>query len=58
MPATARHIAALCLRGLLVSSLFLGPLVAIGIARSEEIKIAKNGAGLVLFVSLQRQSLS
>ncbi|WP_169734067.1 hypothetical protein [Ciceribacter selenitireducens] len=58
MRASASHIAALCLRCTLVAGLFLGPLVAVGVARSEEIKIAKSGAGLVLFVSLQRQSMS
>ncbi len=58
MRASASHIAALCLRCTLVAGLFLGPLVAVGIARSQEIKISKSGAGLVLFVSLQRQSMS
>ncbi len=58
MRASASHIAALCLRCTLVAGLFLGPLVAVGVARSLEIKISKSGAGLVLFVSLQRQSMS
>lgn len=58
MRATTSHIAALCLRSALIASLFVGPLVAVGVARSEELKIAKSGAGLVLFVSLQRQSMS
>lgn len=58
MRASTSHIAALCLRCTLVAGLFLGPLVAVGVARSEEIKTAKSGAALVLFVSLQRQSMS
>ncbi|MBC7311741.1 MAG: hypothetical protein H5U11_04520 [Rhizobium sp.] len=58
MSAAISPLAALCLRCTLAVGLFLGPLVAVGIARSEEIKLAKNGAGLVLFVSLQRQSMS
>ncbi|GEO84454.1 MULTISPECIES: hypothetical protein [Alphaproteobacteria] len=51
-------LAAICLRYTLLFSLFISPLVAVGIARSEEIKLTRNGAGLVLFVSLQRQSMS
>lgn len=58
MRATTSHIAALCLRSTLIAGLFVGPIVAVGVARSEELKIAKSGAGLVLFVSLQRQSMS
>lgn len=58
MRASTSHIAALCLRCSLVAALFVAPLVAVGVARSEELKVAKNGAGLVLFVSLQRQSMS
>ncbi|WP_454287603.1 hypothetical protein [Rhizobium arsenicireducens] len=58
MPATLNPFAAICLRCTLALGLFLGPLVAVGIARSEELRVAKNGAGLVLFVSLQRQSMS
>ncbi len=58
MRASTSHIAALCLRCSLIAALFIGPLVAVGVAHSQELKLARNGAGLVLFVSLQRQSMS
>ncbi len=46
------------IRLLLISALLLGPLATLGVLHSNEITVAKRGAGLVLFVSLQRQSMS
>ncbi|MGF0536683.1 hypothetical protein ACQQ2Q_01730 [Agrobacterium sp. ES01] len=46
------------LRLALMAVMLLGPLAALGMAKSGEPVIAKQGAGLVLFVSLQRQSMS
>ncbi|MGV8935943.1 MAG: hypothetical protein ACOH2J_02405 [Allorhizobium sp.] len=58
MTATLRHSASSSLRIVLMAVLFLGPLVALGVSQSDETTVAKRGAGLVLFVSLQRQSMS
>lgn len=58
MTATLRHSTACGLRLVLLASLMLGPLVALGLSQTDELKVAKRGAGLVLFVSLQRQSMS
>ena len=41
-----------------ISGLMLGPLLALGVSKSDSLGIEKRGAGLVLFVSLQRNSMS
>ncbi|SMD11271.1 hypothetical protein [Rhizobium sp. RU36D] len=46
------------LRLALISAMLLGPLVTLGAMHSNEVAVAKRGAGLLLFVSLQRQSMS
>ncbi|MNL76209.1 hypothetical protein D3C87_2021350 [compost metagenome] len=58
MTASILASAASGLRLALIAAMFLGPLAALGVAHSDEIAVAKRGAGLVLFVSLQRQSMS
>lgn len=58
MTATLLHSATSSLRLVLIAALFLGPIAALGIAKSAETGMSKRGAGLVLFVSLQRQSMS
>jgi len=58
MTAKLRHSASSSLRYVMMVTLFLGPLVALGISQSAEAGMAKRGAGLVLFVSLQRQAMS
>lgn len=46
------------LRLAILCAMLLGPLAALGMAKSAEPVIAKQGAGFVLFVSLQRESMS
>ena len=58
MTATITATASSGLRLFLLSALLLGPLAALGMAKSAEPVIAKQGAGFVLFVSLQRESMS
>ncbi|MBO3759580.1 hypothetical protein J5J10_11295 [Ciceribacter sp. L1K23] len=58
MTATIRSAAASSLRLLLLAGIMLGPVAALAIAKSDVIAMEKRGAGLVLFVSLQRQSMS
>ncbi|QLF69916.1 hypothetical protein FE840_010420 [Peteryoungia desertarenae] len=41
-----------------IAGLMLGPLVAVGMSKTDSLGIEKRGAGLVLFVSLQRNSMS
>lgn len=50
--------ARLGLRYCVLAGLLIGPLVALGLAKAEEPAIGKQGAGFVLFVSLQRASMS
>lgn len=50
--------AASTLRLALAAALLLGPLVALGASYTDEVNVSKRGAGLVLFVSLQRQSMT
>ncbi|MFA7416248.1 MAG: hypothetical protein WC048_17390 [Rhizobium sp.] len=58
MTATLIHSVSASFRIAVLAALILGPLTALGMAKSEEIKVGKAGAGFVLFVSLQRQSMS
>ncbi len=58
MSATLLQSAASGLRIALFAALMLGPLTALGFAKAEGPVIGKAGAGFVLFVSLQRQSMS
>lgn len=58
MAASMNMLASSFLRTALVAGIMLGPLLAVGIAHSQEFRMEKRGAGFVLFVSLQRQSLS
>lgn len=43
---------------ILTAALLIGPLVTLGMTYQDEIAVAKRGAGMVLFVTLQRQSMS
>lgn len=58
MTAWLLSTAASSLRLALLASIMLGPVAALAVAKSDAIQIEKRGAGLVLFVSLQRQSMS
>ena len=58
MTVSLTALASSLLRPVLIATLMLGPVMAIGIAHSQELRAEKRGAGLVLFVSLQRQSMS
>ncbi|MGX5665688.1 hypothetical protein ACWKW9_06890 [Rhizobium daejeonense] len=59
MAASMNILTSSILRTALAGTLMLGPVLALGVAHSsQEFRMEKRGAGLVLFVSLQRQSLS
>lgn len=58
MTASVLGSAASSLRVAFLAALLLGPLAALGFSQSGPAGVSKQGAGLVLFVSLQRQSLS
>ena len=58
MSRNLSHQASLCLRLSLIILLFLAPVGALGYASSGSSSLGKSGAGLVLFVSLQRQAMS
>lgn len=58
MSRNLSHQATLCLRLALITLLFLAPVGALGYASSNSSSFGKSGAGLVLFVSLQRQAMS
>jgi hypothetical protein len=58
MTARLLSTAASSLRLTLLASIMLGPVAALAVAKSDVIQVEKRGAGLVLFVSLQRQSMS
>lgn len=58
MTASVLGSAASSLRVALLAALLLGPLAALGFSQAGPEGVSSQGAGLVLFVSLQRQSLS
>ncbi|MCM2474066.1 hypothetical protein HGO38_11340 [Rhizobium sp. CG5] len=58
MTASVLGSAASTLRVALMAFLLLGPLAALGFSQTGPDGVSKQGAGLVLLVSLQRQSLS
>lgn len=58
MSTNLSHQAALLLRLVLLTVLFLAPFGALGYASANSASFGKSGAGLVLFVSLQRQAMS
>ncbi|MCM2400329.1 hypothetical protein NBH20_04130 [Rhizobium sp. S153] len=58
MAASLNILTSSFMRMALAATLILGPVLALGVAHSQEFRMEKRGAGLVLFVSLQRQSLS
>ncbi|WEX87659.1 hypothetical protein PZN02_000076 [Sinorhizobium garamanticum] len=50
--------AILSLRVLILTSLLMAPIGAIAYTKAASLGIGKNGAGFVLFVTLQRQAMS
>lgn len=52
------HSATVALRMLALASLLMAPMGAIAYSKASGLGIGKQGAGLVLFVTLQRQSMS
>ncbi|WP_167590821.1 MULTISPECIES: hypothetical protein [unclassified Ensifer] len=48
----------LSLRVLALASLLMAPVGALAYSKANGLSIGKQGAGLVLFVTLQRQSMS
>ncbi|NRP71185.1 hypothetical protein ILFOPFJJ_02069 [Ensifer psoraleae] len=50
--------ATLSLRVLLLTSLLMAPIGAVAYTKAAGLGIGKHGAGLVLFVTLQRQAMS
>ncbi|MBP1852428.1 hypothetical protein [Rhizobium halophytocola] len=58
MTRTISTSARLTLRLAILATLLIGPLAALGVAKAEHPAVGKQGAGFVLFVSLQRASMS
>jgi len=56
MSSLARS-ATIALRMLTLAALLMAPMGAIAYSKASGLGIAKQGAGLVLFVTLQRQSM-
>ncbi|CAN7571081.1 hypothetical protein [Pararhizobium sp. LjRoot238] len=57
MSSLARS-ATIALRMLTLAALLMAPMGAIAYSKASGLGIGKQGAGLVLFVTLQRQSMS
>lgn len=58
MTAALTHTSATLLRILALSAMLMAPVGALAWSNAGGLGIEKNGAGLVLFVTLQRQSMS
>ena len=58
MTAALAHSSATALRILALSAMLIAPLGAIAWSNADSLGIEKQGAGFVLFVTLQRQSMS
>lgn len=58
MTAALLHTAAIALRILALSAMMIAPVGALAWNNAGGLGIEKQGAGLVLFVTLQRQSMS
>jgi hypothetical protein len=52
------HSATIALRMLTLAALLMAPVGAVAYSKASGLGIGKQGAGLVLFVTLQRQSMS
>jgi hypothetical protein len=52
------HSTAIALRMLTLAALLMAPMGAVAYSKASGLGIGKQGAGLVLFVTLQRQSMS
>ena len=57
MPLSLFSSLAVGFRILLLTALMVAPLVAVSFANGTSLGIGKQGAGLVLFVTLQRQAM-
>ena len=58
MIATLTHTSAVALRILALTAMMIAPVGALAWSNAGGLGIGKQGAGLVLFVTLQRQSMS
>ena len=58
MTATLLHTSAIALRILALSAMMMAPVGALVWSNAGGLGIEKKGAGLMLFVTLQRQSMS
>jgi len=58
MTAALLHTSAIALRILALSAMMIAPVGALAWSNAGSLGIEKKGAGLVLFVTLQRQSMS
>ena len=58
MTATLLHTSAIALRILALSAMMMAPVGALAWSNAGGLGIEKKGAGLMLFVTLQRQSMS
>ena len=58
MTTALAHTSATLLRILTLSAMLMAPVGALAWSNAGGLGIEKNGAGLVLFVTLQRQSMS
>ncbi|MGB3812496.1 MAG: hypothetical protein WA950_04650 [Shinella sp.] len=58
MIATLTHASAVALRILALTAMMIAPVGALAWRNAGGLGIEKQGAGLVLFVTLQRQSMS
>ena len=58
MTTALAHTSATLLRILALSAMLMAPVGALAWSNAGGLGIEKNGAGLVLFVTLQRQSMS
>lgn len=58
MPLALFQTAVIALRVLLLSAMMIAPIGALAWNNAGNLGIGKQGAGLVLFVTLQRQSMS
>ena len=52
------HSATIALRMLTLAALLMAPMGAVAYSKASGLGIGKQGAGLVLFITLQRQSMS
>ena len=58
MTTALLHASATALRILALSAMMIAPVGALAWSNADSLGIEKQGAGLVLFVTLQRQSMS